>query len=507
MLPWSMPRRVLAVLALALMFFISAPGAPAAAQTPDRQADVPRDVLLLVDVTLSMATRQGEGSVWTETSASVTTLLDRLAAGTNVALVPFDAGPRLSLIYPPVAGETVAYAALAPDTARALQTHLAELPVDGQGTHIYESVEFALGVLARWRSETPDVTRVQTLVLYTDGEDTGPHGSEGVLSLAALVDEALQAKPSLAVVYHDVANVLDESDRRVLTAAGVQVITSLPPPVIEIGTRRVDLGQVEEGATATFELGLTSAFADVFGRSVEASIVGSAAVTLIAAPAKLSPNMQFTVSFSEGGSPDASVELVLRSLEAEFVTMPASVILQFDHSPTPVLVAAASEAPGSPAEASQSSEPQRQRRGAILGATATALLGLGAVLIGGVLLRHRRTSHTTFHRLLLRHGAEPNSLLDPESRLITLTVDDLEPRGPRGPGDEGEREGWRNPDLERLLQHAVLTLQDGELHVRPLNMPLFIGTEPVPTAGQRVRAGELLRAGELYVRYDRYEVK
>lgn len=503
----SMRRRVWVGLALLVMIAGFTP-ASAIAQEPPAE-HFTHDVLVLLDTTASMTNDRGEGPLWPAVLASVTDLTDRLEPGTNVAVVPFDSGPRLARAYPPSTPPSVRTVAIGPGVVAGLQSHLVALPTDGQETHIYESLEFALGELERWRDETPGNIRVQTLVLYTDGEDNGPRRDQGVGALAGLLDQAQRTSTSLAIVYHDVATLLSEPDRQALEAVGVQVVSLQLTPLVAIETASIDLGQVAAGDSVAAELRLTSAFADVFGRRVEASVVGPEGITLTGFSPILSTTMPFEVTFE--GPPaagDHQVELVLRSsVDGDFsIVARGRVTLRFRVvTPPPVPPVLTEPEPLQPSALSAPPLSGAAGPGTPLVAIVAAVLGLGVVLVGVVLAKRRRpASDTTFHRLLMRNGGEPSSLLDREALLVVLLPDDLEHRDPHD-GDPGR--GSPNPDLAPVLRHAALTLRSGELYVRPLNLPLFIGTELVPAKGRQLRSGEFLRVGALHVRYDRCEVK
>lgn len=485
-----------------LLLILSAGCSPtrAAAEQP-APATAAHDVLVLVDVTQSMAEDHGGSSAWTAVSAALATLIDSLAGGTHVAVVPFDAGPRLALAYPQAADAAVRPVAVDANVVKAMQAHIASLPIDGEGTHIYESVEFALDQLASWRGETPGLTRLQTLLLFTDGEDTGPHAPAGVGGWAGLVEQAQLSTTTLSVVYHDVRRLLNQTDHDTLVAAGVQVASVEALPQVALETRSVDLGTVHEGTVTTAELQLTTAFRSVFGRNVELAIRGPEHVRLGSSASTLSPTIGLELSFTDGlAAGEHEVEVTLRSMDGDFLIAPPDrATVHFEVAPRPPATAGAqaatSLAPGQPAGI-HAIPPA-----AAYGAVAAALIALGVVLTRRI-ARPRKASDTRYYRLLIRQGTEPTSLIDPEARLLALTAEDLR----QDPGVATGHHPASNPDWTLLHRHLALTLRKGELHVRALSSPLFIGGQPVPPEGRRLRPGEIVHLGELYVRYDRFEV-
>ncbi|TAK74415.1 MAG: VWA domain-containing protein [Dehalococcoidia bacterium] len=463
------------------------------------------DVLVLIDVTTSMVSDEGSGPVWPAVSESLRDLVDHLAPGTNVALVPFDSGPDLQLAYPPADGESLHPGAIDGEFIDELRGHIATLPTDGQGTYIYESVEFALGQLARWRDETPAVTRVQTLVLYTDGKDTGPHAATGVAGLAALMGRATAAGAQLSVVYHDVKSLLSAEDTRLLATAGVQVASPDRRPLVAIDTLVLRLGRLEPGTSVKADVRLTSAFSDAFGRRVGWSLSGPEGVSLSALNSTLSPTMSVELAFGERARPgDGSFRLRLHAVDSDFSITPIDYVTFTFHMAT-VAVAVATTAP-EPVAVAGSMLTHGWRSPVVFAAAFAAVLGVGVALLIGALIRGRRAnaSHSTFHRLLMRDGVAPTSILDPEARLIALTAEDLERE--QAPDEGGLRNGLGS-DLDLLRSHIHVSVWKGNLYVRPRDEPLFIGTERVAAEGRALRTGECFRAGRLQVRYDRCVVR
>lgn len=493
---------MLAALLIAMLVPGAAWSAPAAfAADANASQPVTHDVLVLIDVTTSMVSDEGGGPVWTSVSESLKDLVDHLAPGTNIALVPFDRGPDLRLAYPPMDGELLHPGVISGEIIDELRAHIAALPMDGQGTYIYESVEFALGQLARWRDGTPDVTRVQTLILYTDGDDNGPHAVAGVAGLAALVGQARAAGTPLSVVYHDVKSLLSAEDTRVLTAAGVQVASRDRMPSVAIETLVLPLGRLEPGTSVEAELRLTSAFSDAFGRRVEGTLSGPEGVSFSPLNSTLSPRMTVELSIGEGATLGAgSIRLRLHSADNDFSVAPIDyVTLTFDVVPTPaaIVISAPKAVPVA------GSIQARAWRSPVAFAAA---LSLGVALLIGTRIRRWRAKalHSTFHRLLMRDGAAPISILDPEARLIALTAEDL--KREQVLDESGLRSG-PGTDLDLLRSHLHVDVRKGNLYVRPRDEPLFVGEERVAVAGRTLRTGEGFHAGRLWIRYDRYEVR
>lgn len=506
-------RRALPALLVAALLSLAGWSAPTAfGEEQAAPPPVTHDVLVLIDVTRSMLSDQGDGPVWPAVSASLIDLVERLAPGTNVALVPFDTGPDLRLAYPSAVDGSVGRAVIDHGVAEELRTHIAALPVDGRGTHIFESVEFALGQLRLWRDETPDITRVQTLVLYTDGEDTGPHAAGGAAALAALVAAAQEEGTPLAVIYHDVESLLSAEDVRVLEAAGVQVTSVTALPLVALETAVIDLGRLEAGTSVALELRLTSAFADAFGRNVEVSLEGFEDASVTAVRSTLSPAMTVELSLgAEAQAGEGSGRVRLHPVEGDFSIAPRDyVTLTFDVIAAPAPSEAGQAAPAPVPAVVDPVEPRSESRrwsaGPLFAAAFAAPFGLGLAFVIFVWIRRRRAHprRATFHRLLIGDGAPPTSILDPEAQLIAFTDD--EPGWSRQ-SDGRARLNEHDPGRAVLLAQVEIELRNGDLWVLPRNRPLFVEGKPVSEAGYLLHSGESFCAGELGVRYDRCEIR
>ncbi|HEY8491013.1 MAG TPA: VWA domain-containing protein [Dehalococcoidia bacterium] len=489
-------RLGLAALALLLLALVL-PGRTAAQEGHA----VEYDVLLLVDITASM---RGDGpnsrDIWPEVAAAVTGLIDRLAPGTNVAVVPFDAGPRWGAVAPgpvPPGGDVNPLRLDSEATRNLLKLHVGALPVDGQQTHIYESLEYGLRQLQRWRQATPGVERRQSLFLYTDGQDNGPHAAEGVAGLAGLVKAYQDRTAPAYVVYHDLGAFLSPADRQLLEGAGVTVAAGPPPATVSLETPGIELGELEPGGEAAVELRFSSSFADVFGRPLRLSVqTGGTSATVAPAEAALAPAVRLTLRVADGAEPGVhTIRVVVEAADGPLTILPQNVAALTFRVPEPPPPAAAEPAPGG----SGLAVPWAALAAAALGA-------LGLVAVGALVVTARRRQWgpfrrpDVFHRLLIKEGSAPRSFVELGVHIVSLKSANGHARWVIG---AGSRDVPLPPADGVRQQHALLELDGRRLRLVPLEGVVLVEGRPLPPAGGALAEGAVFEIGPYHLRYDR----
>lgn len=246
------------LLALLLSIILSAalPWAMARAQPPEVV-----DVIILVDTTESMIGRGDTiGDIWDEVLDYILSLVDILPAGINIAVIPFDTGPRLDRSYPPLPeGVTDIRMVVLDEVERErIKAYLHALPVDGQNTWIYESLEFALDQMKKLQERDPIRTHSQRLYLYTDGRDTGPHRELGIKGIIELFKGVKTDLPFLYAFYADIREKLPPKEKEELEDAGIIVFTGIPKRHVYLKTEQLNFGDLSVSRQASMNIEFSS---------------------------------------------------------------------------------------------------------------------------------------------------------------------------------------------------------------------------------------------------------
>jgi hypothetical protein len=174
----------LALAVLLAIVSLAVPGSsmPTAAQEPDASADM----LILLDVTRSMAGAEGSQNIWVPIRTAAEDTVSATAPGTRLGIVPFADGPQWPRIFPgpvPENGDVNPLTVRTNADRDAAKAHLRGLVPDGRATYIHASLRYALRQLERWRAGQPN--RPQTLMLFTDGDDNSSESGLGLAGICA----------------------------------------------------------------------------------------------------------------------------------------------------------------------------------------------------------------------------------------------------------------------------------------------------------------------------------
>ena len=312
----------------------------AAAQGQSAEVD---DVLILVDITGSMKGRgDGIGDIWDEVLVHIIGLVDVLPAESQVAIVPFDSGIRFDQTYLPlplgsteIEPVTLEY----PRIREQIKAHLRALPVDGQNTWIYESLEAALALMKGWQAADPARVHRQLLFLYTDGQDNGPHRDLGIAGIVRLFEAARTDMPYLYAVYGDIRYHLPPQDRRALEQAGIVVTAGIPKRPVVVLTHDLDFGDLSQSPQGVSrEITFSSTSPTVWGTEVRLRIEGDGPVTLVPETIRLTERVRILLKPAPGGMTPGfhTARLVLVAVEEGIVIEPPTINLTFHWAtPTP----------------------------------------------------------------------------------------------------------------------------------------------------------------------------
>lgn len=307
------------------------------------QAQAPEivDVILLVDTTGSMRGRgDSVGDIWDEVLDYILSLVDVLPAGCNVAVIPFDSGPRWDRTYPSLPkGVTEIMPVLLDEVARQeIKAHLRALPVDGQNTWIYESVESALERMRRWQEDPTRVHR-QSLFLYTDGRDNGPQADLGIEGIIDLLEGAKTDMPFLYAFYGDIRHHLPPEDKKKLEQAGIVVTAGVPERHVLVETPDLDFGDLSvspEGVSR--DIVFSSTAPTVWGAEVRIRIEGPVTLSVSPETIRLRERVPIELKVAPGGLMPGlqRARLVLDPVEEDIVIEPPTINLSFSWpTPTP----------------------------------------------------------------------------------------------------------------------------------------------------------------------------
>ena len=296
---------------------------------------VPRDEVILLDVTASM---RGEGSdkaaldIWDEVVQKVIQQINDLPDGSSIAIVPFEAGPRLGLIWPAAQRRTsdqIKFANLDPATRAKAVRHVRRLVPDGQNTWICDSLEYGLLQLQGWRNLQAENQRIQTAFLYTDALDNGRCGRNFVPQLVETFNGVAQDYPYLYGVYIDLHGHLTPSEMKQIVRGtnGQFVPNGQLPDFVDLDPGPSDLGT---GLMQTGGVDLTLHFNGVpADRALTATVaIVPSTVGLLATPARIALARDVTIHL------DATQALDPGSYAAAVKLSPASGNYQFSNSST-----------------------------------------------------------------------------------------------------------------------------------------------------------------------------
>jgi len=326
------------LLTLLVLMSVALPQAIVHAQPPEVT-----DVILLIDTTGSMRGRgDGIGDIWEEVLGYVLGLVDVLQVGINVAVIPFDMGPRFDRTYPPLPeGSTEIDPVVLDEMVRErIKAHLRGLPVDGQYTWIYESLESALNQMRRWQAADPTRIHRQSLFLYTDGKDNGRHRALGIDGIIELFEAAKTDMPFLYAVYSDIRYHLSPQDREKLEPIPWIVVTAgIPERRVVVRTPDLDFGDLSvspEGISR--DIIFSSTALTVWGSEVHVRIEGPATLSVSPDVICLQEQVPIKLRVAPGGlMPGIQIaRLILDPVEEDITIEPPTINLSFSWpTPTP----------------------------------------------------------------------------------------------------------------------------------------------------------------------------
>ncbi|MEI2617803.1 MAG: vWA domain-containing protein [Thermomicrobiales bacterium] len=227
------------------------------------QAAQGRDVIILLDTTVSMKGEGGTANIWDEVRNRVSRQISYLGDDVHFALIPFADGPRIKGIWPPQSNDPTATFQLSPSTEQTRKEadeFLSGMTPDGRGTYICESLEYAIQKLADWSAGQGGGDRIQTIYLYTDGDEEGEQCRQNFAeSLAKIFNSKSGEYPYLNTVYVDLGKQISDADKVIIEQApGITIVPNIPD-VISISDDPIDLGNLYDHPTGvTISLTLKS---------------------------------------------------------------------------------------------------------------------------------------------------------------------------------------------------------------------------------------------------------
>lgn len=264
-----------------------------------QQQDGVADMLIVLDVTRSMAGAEGSRDIWEPIRTKAEEIVDTATPGTRLAIVPFADGPQWARIHPgpvPENGEIAPLIVRSAAEREAAKAHLRSLTPDGRATYIHSSLRFALQQLARWRAGQP--SRPQTLVLFTDGDDTHPTESAlGLEGICAQFANARAANPQLSTLFIDLTG----------KSCGAEPTIVVAPDIINLQTQKLDFGDLAaapSGAEREIVLSATQQIVWTRGHRVQLRLeaAGPGPAPRLQ-PSEVGLSEKFTVTLFANGTP------------------------------------------------------------------------------------------------------------------------------------------------------------------------------------------------------------
>ncbi len=251
------------MLLIALLLTTLLAGSAGHAARAEGEAGKGRDVIILLDTTVSMRGEGGTADIWDEVRNRVSRQINYLSDDVYFALIPFADGPRINGIWPPQGNDPTATFQLSPSTEQTrneADAFLSGLTPDGRGTYICESLTYAIERLADWGNSQGNGDRIQTIYLYTDGDEEGEQCRQNFAeSLARIFNSKSGEYPFLNTVYVDLGKQISDADKEIIEQApGITIVPNIPD-VISISDDPIDLGNLYEHPTGvTISLTLKS---------------------------------------------------------------------------------------------------------------------------------------------------------------------------------------------------------------------------------------------------------
>lgn len=307
----KVPRILAALLCctyvLALLIGVTAPNAVA------REGESSRDVVILLDVTVSMVGIDGDTpDIWNGVRDAVIDQIRQLPDGISFVVVPFTREPRLELVYAggtAVSGQQLTFVTASSESKDAAAQAVAsiEIPTSNsdpdvqlfRGTYICAAVNYAVDQFAGWKIAQGGEERTQNLYLYTDGLEDDPacQGEDFGTQLSQRFNSRQSELPYLYFVYVDLAKQLDENTKGQIQDGGGVVMDSIPASV-SVVTPGIDLGNVAitPQASVTIQLG-TGALVDAQGAPRQANLVLSSNMSSFSVDSVVTLAPTVTVTF------------------------------------------------------------------------------------------------------------------------------------------------------------------------------------------------------------------
>lgn len=349
--------RAAATLAVCLSVALSGYTAPRASAM--NTVAIPRDTVILLDVTASMrglGTDTKARDIWDLVVQKVIEQINDLPDGTTLAIVPFDAGPRLPMVWPQAPSRTtdqLQFATLDTSTRAEAVAHIRRLVPDGQNTWICDTLEYGLVQLKVWRDQQQSNQRIQAVYLYTDGLDNGRCGTNFVPELVSTFKGAAQDFPYLYGVYIDLNGHLTPEEIAAMSGQPGLIYGAGLPDFVDL-----DPGPINLGAQPSMTTGVdvTLHFNGVLpARSLTAAVaVLPASLGLTATPSTVTLASEVTVHLASTApmSPGTyAIAIRLSPANGNFLFANSSTDVFFD------VPAAATQAPASAAQVAPTTTP------------------------------------------------------------------------------------------------------------------------------------------------------
>ncbi len=319
-----------------------------------------RDVIILLDTTVSMQGEGGTANIWNDVRDRVSRQISYLSDDVNFALIPFADGPRTDRIWPAQGNDPAATFQLSPSTEQTrseADAFLNRLTPDGRGTYICESLNYAIEKLADWSASQGGGNRIQTIYLYTDGDEEGEQCRDNFAeSLAKIFNSKSGEYPYLNTVYVDLGKQISDADKAIIEQAqGITIVPNIPD-VISISDDPIDLGNLYEhptGVTVSLTLKSGAPIADGVARGAVMNIL-PASLGITFTPTTINLTQPMNITFTANSSLDPGQYtgvLRLNPIQDDWVFANNSIPITFTWqppAPTPTVPPTATPVPPTP---------------------------------------------------------------------------------------------------------------------------------------------------------------
>jgi len=220
-----------------------------------------RDIIILLDTTVSMKGEGGTENIWANVVDHVSRQVSYLSDDYYFAVIPFSDGPRLDIIWPEAVSNNDAPLEMSLSNAETRAdaiSFLRGLNANGHGTYICASLKYALTKITDWRESQDNKDRIQTVYLYTDGKEEGADCRDNFAeSLSKLFNSQSGEYPYLNTVYVDLGGQISNPDKGMIeTGGGISVVPGVQD-LVSVSNEPIDLGNLyvqPQGVTWPLEL-------------------------------------------------------------------------------------------------------------------------------------------------------------------------------------------------------------------------------------------------------------